>query len=182
MGNAAQVNISRWGKNLFWHRSWYTTTGGVKMFQKTQFVDALVRVLFRFGATWAVPTSPNRCWDSSLKPLYIAHKLGQFDQYYRYRQFKDDLDMVHTYRFRREIVRTFFAKTWILRYQSWIVIIVHFFRVQVRSLRASRSIYLLRENSLPTRISDYTQRYSAISAHTRALTHATVGRSQAYRF
>lgn len=59
---------------------------------------------------------------------------------------------------------------------------MHFFRVQVRSLRASRSVLQLSTNFLPTRILGYKHRYEAIAAHTRTLTNATVVRSQAYRF
>ena len=94
MGNASQVNIGKWGRNLLWHRLWYTSNTNFHLFQKTQFVDSLIHILFRFGSTWTVPTSPKRIGNSRLRDSYIHYKNSQFNQYYRYRQFKDDLDII----------------------------------------------------------------------------------------
>jgi hypothetical protein len=79
-------------------------------FQKTIFAENLLRTLFRFGATHSTTFSKKRFFDSKANEEASTYGANCFGQYYRYRQFQDDLGIIFTYRFRQEINKTFFTK------------------------------------------------------------------------
>lgn len=117
MGNMSSPTINRWGSNTFWYHFWYSDSFFSKKIQQDSIFLKLLNTYLFYG-------------------LYIKHNLFSnlywfkkktttvdYYQYFRNLTVKNALvQTVSNYRLRKTHKDIFLMKTWILRYDNWLII------------------------------------------------------------
>lgn len=138
MGNAAEVSINRWGVNLFWMQTWFVGNSFQLFCQKSLFIEQFVRTFLLFGMRHTFTYANHDIW-KNLKRDLLSTQL-QRGRYFRRIEIWDEYALKsQIYRLRNRVPKIYFSKIWFLRYQTWIVLVTHFF--QIRPKRVSFAGY-----------------------------------------
>ena len=119
--------INRWGLNLYWHHYWYSDVRyGANAHQDEIFLK-LMQIYLVYGLNSSATLGFNKYWfrNSTASNMLINNT----QHHYRWLTlYNPTLQSVSTYRLRTENPEVFYAKTTVLKFNSWIVLNTYWFQ------------------------------------------------------
>lgn len=136
MGNAAEVSINRWGINLFWMQTWFVGNLFQLFFQKSLFMEHFIRTFLIFGMRQTYPFPNRDIWATPKRDSSSSQLCRK--RYFRFMEVRDEItSKLQVYRFRNRVTKIYFSKIWFLKYQDWVVIATHFFKIRPQNASLS---------------------------------------------
>lgn len=123
MGNISNPAINRWGFNQFWRRFWYSDKNFNQKLQQDKIFNRLIYFYLHYGILPYPNIFVAKRW--SLISYVNTIKLNPLLElkYFRTVYFKTDmLETPISYRLRIKLKNIYITKTWIFRYQNWLII------------------------------------------------------------
>jgi hypothetical protein len=116
--------------NQFWYRHWYSDTCRTLQTKQDITLEHFVHMYLRYGLSYSSNTMIHEYW---YKPNYRKHRYSPRPYvegiFFRRHFFTNQtLSIEHTYMTRNEAAEFFPMRTWIMRFDRWLVISVQWYK------------------------------------------------------
>jgi hypothetical protein len=143
MGNPV---ITRLGLNQFWYKHWYSDTLRNLSTRQDCTLETLVSIYLKYGLSFQNNILFHEYWyKPNYRPVrtkFRSYEVGLFFRRFYYRN--DALTIEHTYLLRTSTVEYFPMKSWIMRYNNWLIFSVQWFKpAKVKHVVTSRNSRML---------------------------------------
>lgn len=143
MGNISSPVITRLGIKQFWYKHFYADTNQTRIrnLKSNKLIITLMHIYLSYGIFFHKNFFISNFW---FKSSYKSSKLKSLQHNYfrRYHYNNNALDFEYNYRLRNHSGEYFPLKVWVLKYKSWVVFSVNWFKPIKKKLNSAvRSSY-----------------------------------------
>lgn len=143
MGNPV---ITRLGLNQFWYKHWYSDTSRNLNTRQDCTLETLISVYLSYGLSFQSDIFFHDYWyKPNYRPVrakFRSYEAGTFFRRFYYRN--EALAIEHTYLLRTSTAEYFPMKSWIMRYNNWLIFSVQWFKpAKIKKVVRSRNARVL---------------------------------------
>ena len=122
--------LTRLGINQFWYRHWYSDINYTANIQQDYSFETIINIYLMYGLSYINNIFIHEYWyNLNYKSRRTKLKDIQLRLFFRRVFYKySKLDIEHNYRLRLETNEFFPMRTWILKYNNWVIISVQWFK------------------------------------------------------
>lgn len=142
MGNPV---ITRLGLNQFWYKHWYSDTLRNLNTRQDYTLETIVSIYLSYGLSFHNNIFFNEYWyKPTHQPIRTKFRSYEVGTFFRRSYFRNEaLTIEHTYLLRNSTVEYFPMRSWIMRYDNWLVFSVQWFKpAKIKKSRNSRVLHV----------------------------------------
>ena len=122
--------VTRIGINQFWYRHWYSDTNFSDNLKQDNAFDKLVFLYLKYGLTFQNNPFFHEYWyrktNKPVRTTKFSEKNIRFFRRFSYQN--TTLSIEHSFLLRNETGEYFPLRTWILKYNNWVIICVQWYK------------------------------------------------------
>jgi hypothetical protein len=130
MGNMGYPVITRLGTNQFWYKHWYSDKSYALNTQQLGLLEKLIVFYLKHGLTYTSNFFIHEYWYKNTKVNVRSEVVGEQLKLYFRRYFYSHsvLSIEHNYLLRHKTQEYFPMRTWVLKYNNWVIFSVQWFK------------------------------------------------------
>jgi len=130
MGNMGYPVITRLGKNQFWYKHWYSDKAYASNIQQSDLIEKLIVFYLKHGLTYTSNFFIHEYWYKNTKTNVRTEVIEEQLKLYfrRYFYAHSVLSIEHNYLLRHKTQEYFPMRTWVLKYNNWVIFSVQWFK------------------------------------------------------
>jgi hypothetical protein len=146
--------VTRLGINQFWYKHWYTDTFYKQNVQQDLAFERFVMLYINYGTTFKNNVFIHEYWYSKPSKFIRTLPLKSYMKHYRRFYYSNNtLGIEHSFLLRNHSGEYFPMRCWILKYNSWVILSLKFFKpLKIKNSSYSR---IRRKTSVSSATSDF---------------------------
>jgi hypothetical protein len=145
--------VTRLGINQFWYKHWYTDSVYKQYVQQDLIFERFIMLYVNYGTTFKNNVFVHEYWYSKPSKIIRTLPLKSYMKYYRRFYYSNStLGIEHSFLLRNHSGEYFPMRCWILKYNSWIILSLKFFKPL--KMKNSKYARIRRKTSVSSTTSD----------------------------
>ena len=142
MGNPI---ITRLGINQFWYRHWYSDKFYASNLQQDHALEVLISIYLKYGLVFKNNPFIHEYWyKPCFKNIRTTTQSGLNQKWFRRGYYAhSNLSIEHSYLIRHKTIEYFPMRTWVLKYNNWVVFSVQWFKPIKKKIVITKAVSYL---------------------------------------